>query len=75
MPDKIKSARARARSAGDAKKMDQASFAWSETPDGKDRAYWFENHVVVMSCDDDEEKEQKLKEALKARVIMGQSGG
>ena len=67
MPDKIKSARARARSAGDAKKM--------ETPDGKDRASWFENHVVVMSCDDDEEKEQKLKEALKARVIMGQSGG
>ena len=43
MPDKIKSARARARSAGDAKK--------------KDRASWFENHVVVMSCDDDEEKE------------------
>ena len=61
MPDKIKSARSRARSAGDAKK--------------KDRASWFENHVVVMSCDDDEEKEQKLKEALKARVIMGQSGG
>ena len=61
MPDKIKSARARARSAGDAKKENRAS--------------WFENHVVVMSCDDDEEKEQKLKEALKARVIMGQSGG
>ena len=61
MPNKIKSAKARARAAGDAKKEDRAS--------------WFENHVVVMSCDDDEEKEQKLKEALKARVIMGQSGG
>ena len=61
MPNKIKSAKARARAAGDTKKEDRAS--------------WFENHVVVMSCDDDEEKEQKLKEALKARVIMGQSGG
>ena len=65
MPDKIKSARARARAVGDAHRAIHE----------KDRASWFENHVVVMSCDDDEEKEQKLKEALKARVIMGQSGG
>lgn len=60
MPNKIKSAKARARAAGDAKK--------------KDRASWFENHVII-DCGGDEEKEQKLKEALKARVIMGQSGG
>jgi flagellar biosynthesis regulator FlaF len=41
----------------------------------QDRSSWFENHVIVMSCDDDKEKENKIKEELKARIIMGQSGG
>ena len=61
MADKIKAARARSRAAGNTKKQDRSS--------------WFENHVIVMSCDDDKEKENKIKEELKARIIMGQSGG
>jgi|TARA_R110000744_G_scaffold237812_1_gene355231 hypothetical protein len=61
MSDKIKSSRARARAAGDPKKRDWAS--------------WFENHVVVMTCDDDKETEEKVKQALKARMAAGESGG
>jgi hypothetical protein len=41
----------------------------------EDRAFWFENHVIVTTCDDDKEKEEKLKQALKIRVAAGYSGG
>ena len=63
MADKIKAARARAQAGGPNKKKKE------------DRASWFENHVIVMSCDDDKDKEEKLAQALKARVAAGYSGG
>ena len=37
------------------------------------RASWFENHVVVMNCT--KEEEDKIKQALKARMAAGNSGG
>jgi hypothetical protein len=59
MADKIKAARARSRAAGSTKKQDRAS--------------WFENHVIVMAGDKDEE--DKIKQTLQARMAAGQSGG
>ena len=63
MPDKVKSARARARSAGDAKK--------------KDRSSRFLNEHITVIYNDDKEKEEQLKQRLidEARATMGQSGG
>ena len=37
------------------------------------RASWFENHVIVMGGD--KEQEDKIKQALKARMAAGNSGG
>jgi hypothetical protein len=37
------------------------------------RASWFENHVIVMGGD--KEQEDKIKQALKARMAAGHSGG
>ena len=59
MADKIKAARRRAQAAGNTKKQDRAS--------------WFENHVIVMAGDKDEE--DKIKQTLQARMAAGQSGG
>lgn len=50
-------------------------MAKSKKKSKEDRASWFKNHVIVMTCDDDKEKEEKLKQALKARVAAGYSGG
>lgn len=50
-------------------------MAKSKKKSKEDRASWFENHVIVMTCDDDKEKEEKLKQALKIRVAAGYSGG
>jgi|TARA_R110000751_G_scaffold173338_1_gene279780 hypothetical protein len=61
MSDKIKSSRARARAAGDPKKRDWAS--------------WFENHVEVISCDGNKEKEEKIKQVLKDSMAEKQTGG
>ena len=61
MADKIKAARARSRAGGPDKKKKE------------DRASWFENHVIVMAGNKDEE--DKIKQALQARMTMGQSGG
>lgn len=60
--------------------MEKPSEGVSMTKDKKkataeSRASWFENHVIVMSCDDDKDKEEKLAQALKARVAAGYSGG
>jgi hypothetical protein len=61
MADKIKAARARAQAGGPNKKKKE------------DQASWFENHVVVMNCT--KEEEDKIKQALKARMAAGHSGG
>jgi hypothetical protein len=61
MADKIKAARARAQARSPAKKKKE------------DQASWFENHVIVMGGD--KEKEDKIKQALKARMAAGNSGG
>jgi hypothetical protein len=62
MADKIKAARARAQARSPAKKKKE-----------EDRASWFENHVIVMGGD--KEQEDKIKQALKARMAAGYSGG
>ena len=61
MADKIKAARARAQAGGPNKKKKE------------DRASWFENHVIVMGGD--KEQEDKINQALQARMAAGQSGG
>jgi len=61
MADKIKAARARAQARSPTKKKKE------------DQASWFENHVVVMNCN--KEEEDKIKQALKARMAAGHSGG
>ena len=63
MADKIKAARARARAraGGPGKKSKE------------NRASWFEDHVVVMGSN--KEQEDKIKQALKARMAAGHSGG
>ena len=40
-------------------------YTKSKKKSKEDRASWFENHVIVMTCDDDKEKEEKLKQALR----------
>ncbi len=52
-----------------------AKITAAATKKKKQPSSWFENHVIVMSCDDDKEKENKIKEELKARVIMEQRAG
>lgn len=61
MPDKIKAARARAQANGVNKKKTA------------DRASWFDEHVVVIGADT--EQEDKIKKALQASMATGQSGG
>jgi hypothetical protein len=61
MPDKIKAARARAQ-AGSVNKKKTA-----------DRAAWFDEHVVVIGANT--EQEDKIKKALQASMATGQSGG
>ena len=65
MSDKIKAARSRAQSNGPVNKSKE------------DRAAWFEKHVIVMGTvmGNAKEQEAKIKQALEARMIMGQSGG
>tara|TARA_R100001244_G_scaffold1650_3_gene2729 strand:+ start:355 stop:540 length:186 start_codon:yes stop_codon:yes gene_type:complete len=61
MPDKIKAARSRAQANGDSKKKTE------------DRASWFDEHVVVIGADT--EQEDKIKKALQASMATGNSGG
>jgi hypothetical protein len=61
MPDKIKAARARAQASGTNKKKTA------------DSASWFDEHVVVIGADT--EQEDKIKKALQASMATGQSGG
>ena len=61
MADKIKAARARAQAGGPNKKKKE------------DQASWFDEPIDVIGAN--KEQEDKIKQALKARMAAGHSGG
>ena len=61
MADKIKAARARAQARSPAKKKKE------------DQASWFDEPIDVIGAN--KEQEDKIKQALKARMAAGYSGG
>ena len=61
MADKIKAARARAQAGSPAKKKKE------------DQASWFDEPIDVIGAN--KEQEDKIKQALKARMAAGNSGG